>query len=85
MSAKNFSGVLVYGAPALCQRHLVEVGRELRERELAGAELLLEADDLVPRLELERRSHRARLERQATSRSSIRRRSVASMKPGFFK
>ena len=40
--------VLVHGAAALCERHLVEIGRELREGELAGAELVLEADDFVP-------------------------------------
>ena len=37
--------------PAERERHLVQVGRELREGELAGAELFLEADGLVPRLE----------------------------------
>jgi len=44
--------ILVDRAPALHERHLVKVGRELCEGELAGAELLLEADDLVPGLEL---------------------------------
>ena len=43
--------ILVDRAAALRERHLVEIGRELREGEFAGAQLLLAADDLVPGLE----------------------------------
>ena len=70
---EEFLRVLVHRAPALRQRYLMQIGRELREGELAGAELLFQADDMVPGLGLVRRSHRARLKR----RTIFRLRSVA--------
>ena len=46
--------VLVHRAAALRECHLVEVGRELREGEFAGAEFVFQADDMVPGLGLTR-------------------------------
>ena len=44
--------LLVDRAAALPESHLVEIGSELREGKLAGAELFLEADDPMPGLRL---------------------------------
>ena len=41
-------GVLVDGPPSLPEGDLMQIGRELRKRELAAPQLVLEADDLVP-------------------------------------
>ena len=60
--------VLVYRAAALRERHFVQVGRELCEGELPRAQLLFQADDVMPGLGLVPRSHRTRLKRQAISR-----------------
>ena len=43
-------GVLVNGPPALAEGDLVQVGGELRQGELAAPQLLLEAEDPMPRL-----------------------------------
>ena len=46
-------GLLDFGEhpliPAKCERHLVQIGRQLREGEFAVAELFFETDDVVPR------------------------------------
>ena len=42
-------GVLVDGSPSLPEGNFVQVGRELRKGKLAAPQLVLEADDLMPR------------------------------------
>ena len=46
---EEFLGVFVDPAAALRQRHLVQVGRKLRQRQLAAAQLILEPHHFMPR------------------------------------
>src|SRR3989304_4231556 len=47
--SKELLRVLVDAPPAAFERDVVEVGGELVERELAGPEVIAQADNLVPR------------------------------------
>ena len=46
---KELLRVFVDAPLAALQRHVVEIGRELVERELAGPEVVAQANDLMPR------------------------------------
>src|SRR5438270_11811824 len=48
-SSKELLWIFVDAPPAALQSHVVEIGGELVDRELAGSKVIAQGDDLVPR------------------------------------